>query len=378
MNWDRLSSWRWQEPADAASGQMLQLQLDNLELRFRMIDRETLTDHDKARYDEIAAALDSKRPTPPGKIAVVSDQTPPQPSGDAIGQPQAPTWDDAYRFESAIGSLLQGDRLLEEIAAALRWAISDHVPEAVDLQNAFAILTRPIDGVAKATDGVLRDFLLSALEAIHWCSKRKYIMRKVRAQAARRTLCLGVIALLIAVMPYLFLSSGTQPVTKAASLASSQGAALDPTASSGVSFWDHFALYTAVTFGFLGALFSRLITLQTQWSALALDELYNARTYHYIVLRASIGIVGAFIVYFFLQSGLITGSVFPTFNDLTMKVTPLATDVGARWPKELVFPSANLALLIVWSFIAGFSESLVPSILSNTERQFQTALGPQK
>src|ERR1700722_20853871 len=44
---------RWQEPADVASDQMLNLQLDNLELRFRMIERETLpSDHEKGRYDQ--------------------------------------------------------------------------------------------------------------------------------------------------------------------------------------------------------------------------------------------------------------------------------------------------------------------------------------
>jgi hypothetical protein len=379
MNWDRLSSWRWQEPADAASDQMLQLQLGNLELRFQMIDRETLTDHEKARYDEIAAALDHKPSMPASPAVAASDQTQSRSASDAIGQVQAPTWDDAYRLESAIASLLHGDRLLEAIDSALRSAISDHVPEAADLQNAYVNLTKPTNGVSKATDDVLRDFLLDAMEAIHWSSKRKYIMRKVRAQAARRTLCLGLIALLIAITPYLFFSSGAQPAVKPVSLASFQGAAFDPTAPShSGAFWDHFALYTAVTFGFLGALFSRLITLQTQWSALALDELYNARTYHFIILRASIGIVGAFIIYFFLQSGLIKGSVFPIFDDLTMKVMPLTNDSAGRWPQELVLPSADLALLIMWSFIAGFSESLVPSVLSNTEQQFQTAVSARK
>jgi hypothetical protein len=37
---------------------------------------------------------------------------------------------------------------------------------------------------------------------------------------------------------------------------------------------------------------------------------------------------------------------------------------------SFVVPSKDLALLTVWCFLAGFSESLVPSILSSTERQF--------
>jgi hypothetical protein len=226
---------------------------------------------------------------------------------------------------------------------------------------------------------VLRDFLLDVMEAIHWHSKRKYIMRKLRAQAARRTLSLALIALLVALSPYFFLSSALQINARPASLAYLQISDIYPVALFGSGdFWVHFALYTGVTFGFLGALFSRLITLQTQWSAMALDELFNARTYHFIVLRASIGIVGALIVYFFLQSGLVAGSVFPKFNQLTMDMVSFSDAGTVKWPTKLLLPSADLALLIMWSFISGFSESLVPTVLSNAERQFGGALNARQ
>jgi hypothetical protein len=349
----QFSRWRWQEPADLASDQMLQLQLDNLELRFQMINQDTLSPDEKSRYNEIAS--------------VFSD-------GHAGDPTKTLTWDDAYRLETGIGSLLHDDRLLEEITSNLQSAVADQVPEATDLQTRFTALTK--DG--KASNAVLLDFFLEVMEAIHWCSKRKYIMRKVRAQAARRTLCLALIALLIALAPYLFLSSAGQPNVKPASLASLQSPNLQLVVSlAAEDSWVHFALYTSVTFGFLGALFSRLISLQKQWSAMALDELYNARTYHYIVLRASVGVVGAMVVYFFLQSGLVSGSVFPKFTQLTMNAISFS-DAGAdKWPAKLILPSADLALLIMWSFIAGFSESLVPNVLSNAERQFTGALSAQ-
>jgi hypothetical protein len=37
---------------------------------------------------------------------------------------------------------------------------------------------------------------------------------------------------------------------------------------------------------------------------------------------------------------------------------------------HLIMPSNALALLAMWSFLAGFSERLVPSILANTESSF--------
>jgi hypothetical protein len=95
---------------------------------------------------------------------------------------------------------------------------------------------------------------------------------------------------------------------------------------------------------------------------LTLEELRNAQAVLYIFLRACIGVCGALIVYFFLQSGLVAGDLFPKFGETTNGVASVSD-------------GKSLALLIIWSFIAGFSESLVPSVLSSTERQFGGAMG---
>jgi hypothetical protein len=213
------------------------------------------------------------------------------------------------------------------------------------------------------------------LEEIHWHSKRKNIKQIVRNQATRRTLILAFIALLIALSPYFLLPNFPTSVRPASFAASPY--LFSVALFGGDDFWSHFGLYTSVTFGFLGALFSRLITLQRQWTAMAMDELFNARTYHYIILRASIGVVGALVVYFFLQSGLMEGSVFPKFKELSMDMLSFGDPRAAKWPTKLMLPSASLALLIMWSFIAGFSESLVPTVLAGAERQFGGALNPR-
>jgi len=325
------------------------MQLDNLGLRFGTIEKDALkTDSAKKKYDEIAAYFDRRR--------AVKDMP--------------AKWDDAYRLETQIGCLLSGDRLRREIAGRLRWATADNVPQAAVLQNSYVALLEsinnppnppnpPIPPKQDNADELLRDFLLEVMEAIHWHSRWRFISRKARGQATRRTLLIGLVALLVALWPYFMLPSTLQ--TNAA------------TSFESGNFWAHFALYTSITFGFLGALFSRLINLQRQWRVMAIDELFSARSYHYIVLRASIGILGALVVYFFLQSGLVTGSVFPAFKDLTMHAQSYSEATPSKWPSRLVLPSVNLALLIMWSFIAGFSESLVPTVLSNTERQFAGA-----
>jgi ABC-type maltose transport system permease subunit len=39
----------------------------------------------------------------------------------------------------------------------------------------------------------------------------------------------------------------------------------------------------------------------------------------------------------------------------------------------IVLPDRALALLVVWSFLAGFSERLVPHILTSTEKKLTAA-----
>lgn len=331
------------EPADEATDEMLRMFLGNLRTRFQTINREELrSELEKDWHDRVAVAFVGKELT----------------------------WDDAYRLESEIGWLLTGERLRQEIGARLRWAVADGVPTASSLQTDYAALLKM---EPSPKDDVFRDFLLQVLEEIHWHSKRKHIRELARSQATRRTLLLALIALCIALAPYFFLPNAVTNV-RPAGPASLQSSVMPIALFADDGFWAHFGLYTSVSFGFLGAFFSRLISLQRQWATIPLNELFNARAYHYIILRAGIGVIGALVVYFFLQSGLVEGSVFPKFKELSVDVLPLGGPTSTKWPTTIMLPSVSLALLIMWSFIAGFSESLVSTVLAGVERQFGGAI----
>ena len=168
--------WRWQEPADQASDQTLPLHLDNLELRFETIDKDALqSEKAKKTYEDIAAAF-ARRRAPPGPSR-----------GDPL------RWDDTFRLESRIGCLLRGDRLRQEIASRLRWAISDNVAQAIALQNTYAELLKTND--SKPADELLRDFLLELMEAIHSHIAQTHVSEDARSgnpqNAIDRAACLA-------------------------------------------------------------------------------------------------------------------------------------------------------------------------------------------
>ena len=113
----------------------------------------------------------------------------------------------------------------------------------------------------------------------------------------------------------------------------------------------HLLIFGALA-GTWGATFSMLGSLKSRLTASELDDMKLMRPWVMLFSRAMIGTGAGCVLYFFLRSGLLGGSAFPQLTTL---------DTAG------VVPRKDLALLIIWCFIAGFSEKLVPSILEKTE-----------
>ncbi|MFM7335572.1 MAG: hypothetical protein ACKO2N_15955 [Tabrizicola sp.] len=125
-------------------------------------------------------------------------------------------------------------------------------------------------------------------------------------------------------------------------------------------------------FGFLGAYLSRLIAFQKTAPLLSYEELENGYSWNFLMVRLLVGGLSSVIVYFVISGRLIAGELFPEVDKgATGGFGPLWTTV-----KDGAFvydgPSANYAKLIVWCFIAGFSERFLPDHLSALEAKSKT------
>jgi hypothetical protein len=111
------------------------------------------------------------------------------------------------------------------------------------------------------------------------------------------------------------------------------------------------AILTAMASGWLGTAFSMLIGLRNKLTVSSLQDLKVIHRIDYIFSRTIIGLTSGLLLFYFFESQLLTGTLFPQFQDIAP-----------------VFDSKSYALLVVWCFLSGFSEKLVPDLLSNTEK----------
>jgi len=125
-------------------------------------------------------------------------------------------------------------------------------------------------------------------------------------------------------------------------------------------------LVVALASGFFGATFSMLLQTQRRTAEASLDDLSSASAWRTLMVRSSVGLGGAAILYFFFRSGLLGGNLWP---DLSL----LGYDALANGGPDGLVPNQHWCLLVIWCFLGGFSETLVPNILTRTEQKASTS-----
>lgn len=279
-------------------------------------------------------------------------------------------WTEVNRLRMMTVLVVPQDNLLQEIQIRLDEAGAEGASATARLRTAFdAAKLHALDHkdnppkLRPECASGMRSLLLDVLGEVHWTEARKFFGRPLQKSATRRIVWAGVVSFALFLMPYFLIHSRAYFTDQ-----------LDMRIFTGL------ALYTALSAGLFGAYFSRLLFIQSNVGQLSIGELKAAREFTSIFLRGSVGMCGALVVFFFIRSGIVDGSLFPNFaklglndNNVPLREALPGSPLTAIQELRLILPSKELALLAIWCFLAGFSERLVPSILSSTEQQFNSA-----
>jgi len=271
-------------------------------------------------------------------------------------------WTEAYRIELLLLLAEPPARLIPELEYRLSRAEVIGLENAANLRNAYQRLTSSTATEDHKADHIrdvnLRSILSETVRRIQWHQTKKYLSRVMVKIATRNIVFAALLAFALFILPYVWMFLEYY--------FSFNG--LDHDIHRRVGF----PLFACLTAGLVGSYFSRLLYIQQYSKTLSYDELVVTRDVVAIIVRGSVGVCGAALLYFFLHAGIIGGPFIPDFNKFAMQLTP---ETPEQYPR-LLMVNNQLALLIVWSFLAGFSERLVPSVLATTESKLGNGAKP--
>jgi hypothetical protein len=109
------------------------------------------------------------------------------------------------------------------------------------------------------------------------------------------------------------------------------------------------------------------VSIQQRLKKISDEELeLLSRSWFQILLIPIYGGVFALVLYLAFLGGIVEGAMFPRFFVPEFAVPPSSDDMKKLFTATYPVGGTDFAKLIFWSFLAGFSERLVPQIISKT------------
>lgn len=127
-----------------------------------------------------------------------------------------------------------------------------------------------------------------------------------------------------------------------------------------------------VSYVFMAGLIGGFVSIQQRLPSLGLDELRELSNSWFSILLIPInGGVFALVLMILFLSGILEGSMFPRYTHSAINHEDLVGSF-ALWLNS-TFPQSgpDIAKLLFWSFVAGFSERLVPQIIRSATQNIQ-------
>jgi hypothetical protein len=297
-------------------------------------------------------------------------------------------WAEAYRIELLLLLAEPGSRLSQELEYRLSYAEDIGVRGTTNMRTMFQQATTGKllkDGGTSGLDNNeecdLRFLLIETVRKTQWHLIKKYLSRCYLRSVMKQIVCATLLSFAFCVSMYMVSVSDYQIISSTADKVQvapnatpgvpkdntnvspidnntgqvSPNEAYIPTRMWGIAV----PLLVCLSAGLFGSYFSRLLDIEKNSASFSYDELLATKNIWAMLVRGAIGVCGAAVLYFFLRSGIVTAPLIPDINHLIVHDT------------KIMIPNRELALLTVWGFIGGFSERLVPSILSTTESRLE-------
>lgn len=112
------------------------------------------------------------------------------------------------------------------------------------------------------------------------------------------------------------------------------------------------------------------ISIQQRIKSVSDEELeLLSKSWFQVLLIPVYGGIFALVLYLAFLSQIVKGALFPEFSIPEFSIPPTTDDMKGLFMNTYPSSGVHLAKLIFWSIVAGFSERLVPQIISRTEEK---------